>query len=199
MVERVQPMGKRHARSAAILHRAGIPTGFLSSLGEGFLRQIYAAMPAAPAGFGYVWEEIDGRVLGFVACAESTGQLYKQALLRRGVPMAAALLPRCLRPSILRRLWETLRYPSEVGESLPAAELLSIAVSEEARGQGVGTALVAAAFDEFRRRNIARVKVAVGADNEAANRFYRRCGFRLVRSRMHHGRPMNLYVRKEGA
>jgi len=198
MAEPVRPLEKRHAAAVAALHRLGIATGFLSSLGERFLRQMYAAVPSAPAGFGFVWEETDGRVLGFVACAESTDRLYKQALLRRGVLMALALLPRCLRPSVIRRLWETLRYPSEVGEDLPVAEVLSITVAEEARGRGIGSALVDAAFEEFRRRNISRVKVAAWAGNEAANRFYHRCGFRLALTRDHHGLPMNLYVRDAG-
>jgi len=138
MADPVRPLEKRHAAAVAALHRLGIATGFLSSLGERFLRQMYAALPSAPAGFGCVWEEADGRVLGFVACAETTGRLYKQALLRRGVLMAGALLPRCFRPSVLRCLWETLRYPSDVGQNLPAAEVLSIAVTEEARGRGIG-------------------------------------------------------------
>jgi ribosomal protein S18 acetylase RimI-like enzyme len=194
---RIRPLEKRHAKTVAALHHHGIPTGFLSSLGARFLRQMYAAVPSAPTGFGYVQERADGQVLGFVACAVSTGRFYKQALLRRGVLMAGAMFPRCLRPSVMKRLWETLRYPAEVGHDgldLPAAEILSIVVDEGVRGMGIGTALIGAALDEFRRRGISRAKVAVGAGNEPANCFYRRCGFRLALTREHHGLPMNVYV-----
>lgn len=195
---RVRPLSKRHARAAADLHRTGIHTGFLSSLGMGFLRPLYAALSACPSGFGFVWEEADGKVLGFVACAESTGRLYKQALLRRGLLLALPLVRYLFRPSVIKRLWQTLRYPAEVGAALPPAEILSIAVAEEGRGKGIGKALLSAAMEEFARRGIDRVKVAGWAGNQGANAFYERCGFRLEQTREHHGLPMNLYVASTG-
>ena len=190
----VIPLAKRHARQVARLHINGIDTGFLSSLGPGFLKQIYKALPGCGSGFGYVWEDPDGAVVGFIACAESTGKLYKQSLLRRGVLMALPLLRFVFRWSVIKRLWQTLRYPAEVGADVPAAELLSIAVDPSARGRGVGKQLMAAAVEAFRRRGIERFKVAVWAGNEAANAFYQRCGFTLALQREHHGLPMNIYV-----
>jgi ribosomal protein S18 acetylase RimI-like enzyme len=190
----IKPMQKDHAPDVAELHRIGIDTGFLSSLGPMFLRQLYEAVPSCPSGFGYVWQEPDGRVLGFIACAESTGKLYKQSLLRRGVLIALPLLRFLVRPSVIRRMYHTWRYPSQVGDDLPVAEVLSIVVSSDASGKGVGKALMKAAFEEFRRRGIAGAKVAVGANNEVANGFYRSCGFELAVTREHHGLPMNVYV-----
>lgn len=198
MDERVKPMAKRHAAAAAALHAKGISTGFLSSLGQRFLRQIYAAIPSCPAGFGYVWEEPDGRILGFIACAESTGRVYKQALVRRGFWMALVLARFVVRPSVVRRLIETLRYSAQVGAKLPPAEVLSIAVAEETRGKGIGKAIIAAAMEAYRRRGIREIKVAVGADNLAANEFYKRSGFVLTLTRQHHGLPMNVYVARLG-
>lgn len=194
MHERVKALNKTHAAAAAALHRGGIDTGFLSSLGPTFLTQLYKAIPACPAGFGYAWVEPDGQVLGFIACAQSVGALFKQALLRRGVGMALPLARFLVRPSVLRRMIHTLRYPSQVDETLPLAEVLSISVSDDARGKGVGKALMQAAFEEFARRGISSVKVAVGADNEVANAFYNRCGFTLAMTREHHGMAMNIYV-----
>jgi ribosomal protein S18 acetylase RimI-like enzyme len=194
MNEAIKPLEKRHASAVARLHRIGIDSGFLSSLGPMFLRQLYKAVPSCPSGFGYVWEEPDGQVLGFIACAESTGRLYKQSLLRRGVLMAFPLLRFIVRPSIIKRMYHTLRYPSQVGEDLPAAEVLSVVVSSHARGKGVGVAIMKAALGEFAARKIAMVKVAVGASNEAGNKFYKKCGFELALTREHHGLPMNIYT-----
>jgi ribosomal protein S18 acetylase RimI-like enzyme len=194
MSERVVALTKRHASMAAELHRQGIGTGFLSSLGGAFLRQLYRAIPSCPAGFGYAWEESDGHISGFIACSENTGRVYKQALLCRGILMALPLARFLLRPSVIRRIIATLRYPSQVGNDLPAAEVLSIAVSQDARGKGVGKALMTAALREFHRRGISQVKVAVWAGNETANRFYERCGFTLALRREHHGLPMNVYT-----
>jgi ribosomal protein S18 acetylase RimI-like enzyme len=190
----IVPMSKHHAATAAELHRRGIDAGFLSSLGQSFLKQLYLAVPRCRVGFCYVWEEPDCAVLGFIACAESTRALYKQALRRRGFWMALPLMRYMVRPSILRRMWHTWRYPSEVGDDLPAAEVLSIAVSGNARGKGVGKALMQAALAEFARRGIDKVKVAVWAGNDTANTFYRRCGFNLTLTRKHHGLPMNIYT-----
>jgi len=190
----VKPLAKTHARAVAELHRTGIRTGFLSSLGSMFLRQLYAAIPSCPAGFGRVWQEPGGEVLGFIACAESTGRLYKQGLWRRGVRMALPLIRFAVRPSVIKRIWQTLRYPSQVGDDLPPAEVLSIVVSEAARGKGVGKALVCSAFDELARRGMDAVKVAVWAENDPGNRFYQSCGFALALTREHHGLPMNIYV-----
>ena len=187
-------MAKRHSRAAAEMHRTSIRAGFISSLGGMFLRQIYAAIPSCPAGFGYVWEAEDGGVLGFIACADSIGRLYRQALLRRGVLMALPLIRFILRPSVIKRIWQTLRYPADIGRDLPPAEILSVAVSPEAQGRGIGKALVQAALAEFARRGIERVKVGVGADMDRANSFYRRCGFELSLTREHHGLPMNIYT-----
>ena len=194
MSEPIKPLEKRHAAAAAQLHRTGIDTGFLSSLGQRFLTQLYSAIPSCPAGFGYVWEEADSAVLGFIACATGTGRLYKQALVRRGLHMAWPLARFLLSPRTLRRIFQTLRYPAQVGGDLPDAELLSISVSSAARGKGVGTALMQAAQAEFQRRGVEHFKLAVWAGNEPANRFYRGCGFRLALQREHHGMPMNVYV-----
>ncbi len=199
MPGRIVPMAEAHAAEVARLHREGIATGFLTSLGPAFLRQLYSAVQVCPGGFGFVSEVEGGRVLGFIACAESTGRLYKQALVRRGVRMALPVLGLLVRPSILKRIYETLRYPAEAGDDLPPAEVLSIAVDEGARGQGVGRALMDAAFAAFRERGITDVKVAVGADNGAANTFYRKCGFTPAVEREHHGLPMRIYTATLGA
>ena len=108
--------------------------------------------------------------------------------------MVFPLLRFRVRPSVIKRMYHTLRYPSQVGDDLPVAEVLSIVVSSDASGRGVGKALIHAAFEEFRQRGIAKTKVAVGAENKVANCFYRTCGFELAVTRKHHGLPMNVYV-----
>ena len=191
--DRVRPLERRDAPRAASLHATCIDPGFLSSLGEAFLRQLYSVVPSCPAGFGFVCEGPDGQVLGFIACAESTGLFIRQAVLRRGVPMALALGWRLLAPSVAKGLLEAWRYPTETAAALPPPGILSVAVSPEARGKGVGRALISAALAEFRRRGIHEVKVAVGSQG-MSNGFYVRCGFRLADTRELHGRPVNMYV-----
>ena len=189
---RIKPMVKRHAAACARLHQECIHTGKLSSYGERFLKQLYMAIPKCPTGFGEVYEEGD-EVLGFVACAESIGRLYRQSLLRRGFFMALPMVRRLVRPRVIKQVIETLRYPSEVSEDLPAAEILSIAVDPESQGKGIGKMLISAGLEEFKRRGIQQVKVAV-LEILPSNKFYQRYGFKLVQTVEHHGRATNIYT-----
>ena len=195
---RLIPMAARHGADVAGLHARCIGQGFLSRLGPMFLKNLYRAVATCPSGFGYVWQDDRGRAVGFIACAESIGRVYKQALLRRGVMIALPLIRFALRPSVIKRIFETLRYPAEVGPDVPAAEVLSIAVGEQFRRQGIAQRLMAAAAAEFAQRGIDRVKVAVHSENEPSNRLYLRCGFELAIRREHHGLPQNIYVARIG-
>lgn len=187
-------LSKGDAAAAAFLHQSTIPTSFLSSLGGTFSRQLYTGILSSPYAFGYACKGSDEQMLGFIACTEDTSKVYKSSLWRCGFWMAISLLPLLWRVSVIRRSWETLRYPSAVGDDLPPAEILCVAISQEAQGHGIGRELMQAALNGFRERGITRVKVAVGAGNATANHFYQRCSFTLAVTRLHHSRPMNIYT-----
>ncbi|WP_340031673.1 GNAT family N-acetyltransferase [Paenibacillus sp. FSL K6-1122] len=53
---------------------------------------------------------------------------------------------------------------------------MGMAVTEDARGKGVGTLLLQTALDEVERRGIAAVSLSVDPDNQAI-RLYKRLGF----------------------
>lgn len=61
-----------------------------------------------------------------------------------------------------------------------AAGLCHLQVRPEHRGSGVGTALVAAAEQEARRRGHPTVAMGVGEDNLDAQRLYARLGYRAT-------------------
>ncbi|HEY1799183.1 MAG TPA: tRNA (adenosine(37)-N6)-threonylcarbamoyltransferase complex dimerization subunit type 1 TsaB [Stellaceae bacterium] len=71
-------------------------------------------------------------------------------------------------------------------------EILSVGVEPAARGHGLGTRLMGAALAEARWRDIPSVVLEVAADNEAAQRLYRRLGFVGV------GRRPRYYRRPDG-
>lgn len=186
-------MATDHVAQVAALHQTGIHTGFLSSLGPRFLKQLYKAIPAASSGFVFVG--VRGQdVLGFVACTELLGGLYKQALKKRGLAMGLALVPRAFRPSVFKRIIETLFYPSKIADDFPKAEVLSIVVDESMRGKKLASQLIARAVAEFRSRGIRKVKVLVWDQNLAAKRFYEKCGFLLAGHCPHHEEVLDVYV-----
>jgi GNAT superfamily N-acetyltransferase len=59
------------------------------------------------------------------------------------------------------------------------ARLDEVVVDEAARGKGVGAALVRAALDVARAKDVQVVELQSGLQREAANRLYPRMGFKL--------------------
>jgi ribosomal protein S18 acetylase RimI-like enzyme len=168
----------------AALHASEIGEGFLSTLGHPFLARLYRRIVRTPRSFLLVADD-DGRVVGFVAGSEDVGALYRTFLLHDGAAAALRALPRIMRSA--RRVYETLRYPAGDND-LPAAELLAIAVEPNARGRGIGHALVDAFTAELRRRHVAAARVVVAADNAGALRVYQASGFKpAVRIEVHQG------------
>lgn len=162
------------AASLAGLHSTQIDTGFLRSLGLGFLTVLYRALIAWPDAVVLVSDD-DGGPVAFVAGAMDVGAFYRHFARRFGIRAIVAALPRLLRPSLLARAWESLRYGDE-DHDVPA-ELLSMAVAPRARRQGLGLALGRGLIEALSDRGAGAIRVVVGSDNPAARRAYERMGF----------------------
>jgi len=61
------------------------------------------------------------------------------------------------------------------------AELVSIAVLPEVRGQGAASAMLESTLRRLRRRKVARLLLMVRVRNRAARRFYEKFGFERLR------------------
>lgn len=158
--------------AVAELHRSVLPTSFLATLGDTFLRRLYRRLVLSEHGFLLVAGD-DGDVQGFCSGAHDTGALYRE-FVRRDGPAAglAALAPAVKRPG---RVWETWSYGrSTPEEDQPLAELLSLGVRPDARRLGLGAALVSG----FQEHLAAPATVTVGAVNRDALALYERQGFR---------------------
>ena len=55
---KIQPLQARHAREAAEIHAESQPGTFLTALGPGFLRVLYAALADSP--YAYAYEAVVG-------------------------------------------------------------------------------------------------------------------------------------------
>lgn len=174
----VRPARPGDAAAIARLHRRSLPDAFLPRLGDAFLRRLYRAMIADPEAVVLVARSGRG-VVGFVAGTPSVRRFYRRFAVRNGIVAGLSALPRLFRRGMLRRLWETARYPQDSG-SMPEAELLAVAVEPVHRSAGLGERLVRPLLRELGARGADEVKVVVGADNEGANRFYQRLGFRPI-------------------
>ncbi len=167
----LRPAVIEDAPALARMHRAAIGTGFLPTLGLRFMRRLYRALIDHHDAVVLVLDD-SGHTVGFVAGVRDVGAFYRRFVRRHGIPAGVSAIPSLLRPSTLRRAWETLRYEG-VGGNVPA-ELLSMAVDAERRGRGLGYRLGIAFLEAL---DAERVRVVVGADNAVAAGAYRKMGF----------------------
>ena len=179
----VQSSGIEAARAAdaaavARLHAEGIQEGFLSSLGPRFVAHLYRAMAGSASATLFVARDEAGEVIGFVAGAASPGAFYREFFRRHGLRAGVLLAGRAVRPSVLRRILETVRHVGKEGGGGP--ELLSIAVGPPARRTGLGSLLVRRLEEDLRGRGSERLAVVVGYSNAAARAFYERLGFHAL-------------------
>jgi ribosomal protein S18 acetylase RimI-like enzyme len=134
-----------------------------------------------------------GGPIGFTAGVVDVGEFYNHFAKRYGWRAGLAALPRLIRPSNLRRAWETFRYGQDQVE-VPA-ELLSMVVAPRARGKGLSIMLGARLLDELHNRGAPAVKVTVGSENETALGAYRKMGFAdAERIQVHSGEASEVLV-----
>jgi glycosyltransferase involved in cell wall biosynthesis/ribosomal protein S18 acetylase RimI-like enzyme len=194
----VRPATTADAAAMARLHADGMPDAFLPTLGPRFLARLYRAVATDPEAVALVAEGVDG-VVGFAAGVASVGGFYRRFARGHGPAAALAAAPHLVRPSVARRLLETVRYPSNGSPGngrLPDAELLSIAVAPGHRAGGTGRALAAGVLAGLAGRGVDDIKVVVGAANKGANRFYAKVGFTEAgQLTVHRGTPSNVWIR----
>lgn len=77
--------------------------------------------------------------------------------------------------------WLQVSFP-RIFESPRQAEIAGLVVEEEARGLGIGTALVSAAERWARERQCSALRVRSNVIREEAHAFYRRAGFSEIKS-----------------
>lgn len=161
-------------------------------MGPRFVESFYRTLLGSELGFGFLAER-EGRPIGYATGVVHWRRFYRAFVVRNWWVATGVLLRQALNLRRWRRLFETTRYAGAA--TLPDAELLSIAVSREARGTGAADALVREVLAEFARRGVTRVRVTTAPDNVAAARVYERSGFHLLRrTEIHPGEGAHLYV-----
>ena len=182
------------ARALARLHASSMPTAFLPTLGERFLTELYRSLASQPGAVIVVAENGTG-VVGFAAGTTSVREAFRRFYRgQHGARAAITAAPRLVRPSMLRRAWESASYAPRT-DGLPESELVSIAVDRDAREQGLGRRLARELLAELAALGADEVKVVVDAANHPANRLYEAVGFRrAARLQIHGGTSSNVWV-----
>lgn len=180
---------------AVALHLAALPSGFLVSLGPGALTAYYRGFVGSPHAIALVGE-LDGTPAG-IAIGVTNGRAHQRHAVRRhGWQLASAVTLALLhhpRMAVVFAWSRAGRYargilrsllPDTVGSSgtLSAPDdalgaLVHLAVSEHARGQGVGSALVNQFVEGARRAGVRRLELVTKDGHVDAQRFYQRLGW----------------------
>jgi len=191
MIEKLRP---DEVYQVAKLHQTYMDKGFLCKLGSDFLARLYAEMIASENAFCIVAH--DGvHVAGFVSGTKHVAGFYKEFISRNFIGVGLILLPKIFSLTTIKKILETLLYPSKKEGDLPDAELLSIIVDEPYRGRGVSRDLFNALVDEFACQSIHRFKIVVGDDLKSACRFYEHAGCVLHSElEVHAGEKSRIYV-----
>ena len=200
----IRPLAPEHAVVAAAIHAEGQEHTFLTSLGQAFLRALYAGMASSAHCFGYVALDVGShvglpqggqQVIGVVTGTVDSGAVFKDLILRRGLrlilPVAGAMLRH---PSLVPKVFKTALYPAQTKGSAGEAELLFIGTRADRRSEGVGRALFHALAEEMRRRGMRVMGLTVDDDNESAKRFYLHNGMKPTYAFTLYGRRMQWFV-----
>lgn len=178
----------------AELHRKAITGGFLATLGDRFLRKLYATLCSSPHAAVYV-ERQDQRIVGFIVGSVATGKVYREFIRSAGATAALAILPKLVSWRVLKRVVETALYPARrQADDSPGAEVLNFCVASGQRGRGVGQRLFAALTEDFQERGLERLRIVTGSSQRSAQRFYESAGARPVgQTQVHKGEESLVY------
>ena len=196
----IRPLRRRHVKDVAALHRSAFPDFFLSTLGEGFLREFYLGFLHDPDAVTAVVEDTTGAVVAAAVGSTAPAGFFRRLLTRRLLGFMKQSARAAVRdPRRVPRLLRAMGYRGGVpGVSDPDGALLSsICVAPGHQGGGVGGRVL----DAWTRRAIAlgaeQAFLTTDADgNEDVHAFYRRTGWTLDMDWVTpEGRRMNRYTK----
>ena len=179
----------------ANLHIKSLKTGFLPSLGVGFLSLMYRCIDEANFSTLIVKYEND-RLAGFVSGTLGTSSLYK-AMLHYPIRLSLALMPILLNLRKARKILNIVTHMSgEERAKYPPAELLTICVDEDFRRRGVAENLYGKLSSYFKAASSPEFVIVVGQYLDA-NAFYENQGAHLSGElEVHSGARSNVFVHK---
>lgn len=189
----VRAMAPADLRFVAHLHRSWLAHGLFPALGPRFLRAYLSTYAASPFGLAYM-ALLDGVPVGYLVGTVDERAHLRHVLRRCGIHLAllglAALL---VRPRLAWHFARTRarRYitagtrlvrsgtspATSPGSAGVVAVLSHVAVSEAARGTGIGGELVRRFVDDARSSGATAARLLTKADDGGASGFYERLGW----------------------
>lgn len=200
MIRKIEKSEKDIVNDIVEIHLATFKGFFLTFMGRGFLRLMYRSyVEHGESGILVAFEE--EKPVGFLAYSGDMSGLYKYMIKKRLVLFAWYSLGAFFRkPAIFMRLVRAFLKPSESVREDKYIELASIGVSPEVKAHGFGSSLIEALKNDVEFSKFKYITLETDAvDNEIANKFYVKNGFKLERQFITaEGRRMNEYRYTQG-
>ena len=193
-IEKITENNKKYVKDVVDIHLKTFDGFFLTFMGKGFLRKMYAAyIPHKPSGLYVVFSS--EKPVGFLAYSSDMSGLYK-SMVRRGLISFVwyAFWAFIKRPKSFFKLFGALKKSDEAKREEKYTRISSIGVLPSEKGKGLGGALI----DKVKEDDSAKSEYVLletdAEKNEQVNRFYLNNGFTLYREYVtREGRKMNEY------
>ncbi len=194
-IKELHSVDKNTIQTIAQLHKRAFPTFFLTQLGIPFLTTLYTGY-MEDKDSGIIVAENKGRIIGFIAYSKDYSRFYKGLIKNHLIKFAFCSMGAAIRhPSFIKRLLGAFKKSDSVVKEEKYVELSSICVDPRIESRGLGSKLIdylkgIVDFNTYEYINLE----TDAEDNEGANHFYVKNGFKLVRSFITaEGRKMNEY------
>lgn len=160
----------------AEIHQKYLSDGLLANLGYNFLKEFYELLSREKSSFTFVATE-KNKIIGFVTMASDLNKIKKKAIRKLWYVVLLRVLKN---PNLITKVLGLPFYPGfEKDTQIP--EILSLAVTPENRGKGIGKALLFKSKGEFKKRGFKSFLLSVRSNMKEANAFYQKIGLTKVK------------------
>ena len=194
-IKELKSVDQKTIQTIAELHKKAFPTFFLTQLGIPFLKTLYTGY-IEDKNSGIIVAESKDRIVGFIAYSKDYSSFYKGLIKNHLFKFAFCSLGAAIKhPSFIKRLLGAFKKSDSVVKEEKYVELASICVDPRIESRGLGSRLIdylkgIVDFDVYAYINLE----TDAEDNEGANHFYIKNGFKLARTfTTVKGRKMNEY------
>ena len=199
-IRRLDTYDKSIVKEIVNIHMHTFTGFFLTFMGKGFLQQMYSSY-ISHADSGIYVASLNGKTIGFLSYSKNMSNLYKFMIKKKLISFAWYSLGAFFRkPKAFMRIIRAFLKPGESRREEKYVELSSIGVLPEEKTKGVGSLLISKLKENVDYNQYEYISLETDADNNvAANKFYLKNGFKLVKEyQTREGRKMNEYrYRKE--
>jgi ribosomal protein S18 acetylase RimI-like enzyme len=195
----IRNMKKADLNEVVQLHIRAFPDFFLTSLGTGFLRELYINFLKDDSTIFKVVQN-EGHIKGFVVGSLKPDELFKTMLYHKGYKFLFYAIKALIKNPVLvsGKLFYAMKYRGDHPKKTRNAALLSsIGVDPGSSKSGIGSMLIKTFCDEAFSKNANAVYLTTDkVKNDRVNSFYIKNGFQLESTfEKMNGRMMCRYVK----